>query len=57
MNGRNVPKLVVLESNHRVEILTNPHHTGEQNAKEMLQNIKSAMRVLVQVRTEHMLIF
>ena len=57
MNGRNVPKLVVLESNYRVERLTSLHHMVEQNAREMQQSLKSAMRVLVQVHTDHMLIF
>ena len=57
MNGRNVPKLVVLESNYRIERLTSLHHMVAQNAKEILQNTKSAMRVLVQVHTDHMLIF
>ena len=57
MNGRNVPRLVELESNYQVERLNSLPHTVEQNAKEILQNIKSAKKVLVQVHTDHMLIF
>ena len=57
VNGRNARKLVALESNYRVERLTSLHHMVEQNAREMQQNLKSAMRVLVQVHTEHMLNF
>ena len=57
MNGRNVPKLVVLESKYQVERLTSPHHMVEQNAREMQQNLKSAMRVLIQVHTDHNVIF
>ena len=53
MNGRSVRKVVVLESNYRVERLTSLHHMVERNAREIQQNLKIAMRVLVQVHTDH----
>ena len=53
MNGRSVRKVVVLESNYRVERFTSLHHMVERNAREIQQNLKIAMRVLVQVHTDH----
>ena len=56
MNGRSVRKVVVLESNYRVERLNSLHHMVERNAREIQQNLKIAMRVLVQVHTENKVI-